>query len=266
VTSDEANQKLAEKLVTRHTSLVAHRVGDSMENYFNYFTEIEEYFWKKRGTALLVSTLDWALIDSWKESHIPLEAVLKGIDRTFEKYDARGKSRRLQRINSLAYCHQEILAAVADQERATLQHASSPEPFPRDELVKFLESNAAAVGQVAERFAAQQRAESAATVRAIADSLRTMAAGMIQAASGESALNLEEAERRLTVLEEKLYSTLLQAASEDELVAWRSEMERGLAPVRRQMEAGQIAMLERQFLQRKLFENSGVPRLSLFYL
>src|SRR5574342_653017 len=96
-----------------------------MENYYNYFTEIEEYFWKKRGTALLVSTLDWALIDSWKQAAIPLEAVLKGIDQAFEKYDARRKSgRRRQRINGLAYCHQAVLAAAADQERTRLPHSA----------------------------------------------------------------------------------------------------------------------------------------------
>jgi hypothetical protein len=234
----------------------------SMENYFNYFTEIEEYFWKKRGTALLVSTLDWALIDSWKEAQIPIEAVLKGIDRTFEKYEARGKTRRMQRINSLAYCHQEIVAAVADQERATLQHASTPQPFPREELATFLQRNADAVDKAAERFSAQARPESAATLRAIASSLRGVAA---EAPAGE-AIDLQDVERRLTVLEDKLQAILLQAASDDNLVAWRAEMERGLAPVRRQMTADQFARLEKQFLQRKLFEKADLPRLSLFYL
>src|SRR3972149_11340217 len=141
-----------------------------MENYFNYFTEIEEYFWKKRGTALLVSTLDWALMDSWKQAEIPLEAVLKGIDRTFEKYEAR--RRKMRKINALAYCHQEVLAAAADQQRGTLQHPTEPAPFPREELVKFLETNAAAVEHAAENFAGRERPESAATLRSIAAALR----------------------------------------------------------------------------------------------
>src|SRR3972149_245987 len=131
-----------------------------MENYFNYFTEIEEYYWKRRGTSLLLSTLDWALIDSWKEAQIPIEAVLKGVDRTFQKYDARRVKRR--KINSLAYCHQEVLQAAEELQRATPQHPSGAEPFPRDELGRFLESNAAAVEKAAEQFAAQNRPESAA--------------------------------------------------------------------------------------------------------
>jgi hypothetical protein len=231
-----------------------------MENYFNYFTEIEEYFWKRRGTALLISTLDWALIDSWKQSEIPLEAVLKGIDRTFEKYAARRSKAR--KINSLAYCHQEILAAAGDQERATLQHPSSAAPFPRAELAKYLETNAAAVERAAERFAGRQRAESAATCRSIAASLHELAA----AAAGDEPLHLEEVERRLTVLEDKIHSTLLQAAEENDLVRWRGEADRQLAPVRRQMTAEQITQLERQFLARKLLEQAELSRLSLFYL
>ena len=60
-------------------------------NYFNYFTEIEEYFWKKRGAHLLVSPLDWAIMEAWQKAGVPLEAVLKGIDRAFESYQ---RSRR----------------------------------------------------------------------------------------------------------------------------------------------------------------------------
>ena len=61
-----------------------------MENYFNYFTEIEEQFLRRRGGGLLLSTLDWALIESWKNSGVPLEAVLRGIDLAFEKWRAKG--------------------------------------------------------------------------------------------------------------------------------------------------------------------------------
>ena len=235
-----------------------------MENYFNYFTEIEEYFWKKRGTALLVSTLDWALMDSWKQAQIPIEAVLKGIDRAFEQYEARRRKTRpgRQMINSLAYCHQAVLEAAADQERVTLQHPSEPAPFPREEVVRFLETNAAAVETAAGQFAARGRPESAATFHGIAASLRELAT----AANADRPVVLEEMERHLSVLEDKMHSTLLQGADERELLASREEMDRALAPVRRQMTADQIALVEKQFLQRKLLAAADLPRLSLFYL
>src|SRR5207244_8056283 len=77
------------------------------ENYFNYFTEIEEHFQRARGTALfLLSPLDWALIETWKDAGIPLEAVLRGIDAAFEKWHSRKK--KLHNVNSLAYCAQAV--------------------------------------------------------------------------------------------------------------------------------------------------------------
>ena len=232
----------------------------SMENYFNYFTEIEEYFWKKRGTALLVSTLDWALIDSWKQAGIPLEAVLKGIDRSFEKYQARRQ--RTRKVNSLAYCHQEVLAATAEIERTTPDSAMAQESFPREGLVNFLTTNATAVQRASERFANAGRPESSATLNSIAASLEELA----RKASSDGPLELEEMERHLSVLEDKMHSILTQAASDADLVAWRTEMDRQLAPVRRQMSTEQITQLERQFLERKLLEQAELPRLSLFYL
>lgn len=238
-----------------------------MENYFNYFTEIEEYFWKKRGTALLVSTLDWALMDSWKQAEIPLQAVLKGIDRTFEKYEARRRRGRAaaRKINSLAYCHQEVLAAAAEQERTVPQHSTEAAPFPREELSRYLETNAVAVERAVERYAAQQRLESAAALRSVASSLRELTAVVGDPASLHPP-NLEDLERRLSALEDKVFSTLMLAATEADLVAWRAELDRQLAPVRRQMTAEQISRLERQFLHRKLLEQAELPRLSLFYL
>src|SRR6202158_2654451 len=77
-------------------------------NYFNYFTEVEEHFQKARGTGLfLMSTLDWALVEAWKNAGVPLEAVVRGIDAAFEKW--RSKKSRVQKVNSVAYCTQAVM-------------------------------------------------------------------------------------------------------------------------------------------------------------
>src|SRR5437868_14134305 len=87
--------------------------SDWPRNYFNYFTEIEEHFQRARGTGLfLLSPLDWALIEAWKNSGVPLEAVLRGIDAAFEKWRARPPRARLQRVNSVAYCAQAVAEDV----------------------------------------------------------------------------------------------------------------------------------------------------------
>ena len=231
-----------------------------MENYFNYFTEIEEHFWKKRGTALLVSTLDWALIDTWKQAQIPVEIVLKGIDAAFDKH--HGRRRPTRKVNSLAYCHQAVLEAAESAERVKLPHPSSSETMPRAEIAMFLARNADAVEKAGQDLRAQDRPESAATLQAVANSLREIGA----AAEGKDPLELEEIERRLTVLEDRMLSVLRNAAPEAELVALRAELDRSLGPARCNLGAEQMAHLQKQLLARKLLEGANLPRLSLFYL
>ena len=115
-------------------------------NYFNYFTEIEEHFQRARGTSLfLLSPLDWALVESWKNSGVPLEAVLRGIDEAFEKWRARKV--KTQMVNSLAFCAQAVLteAKIMAEGAPARPRAESAPPFTVDELRAYLESNAAAL-------------------------------------------------------------------------------------------------------------------------
>ncbi len=98
---------------------------DFLRNYFNYFTEVEEHFQRARGTALfLMSPLDWALVETWKNSGVPLEAVLRGIDAALEKW--RGRTVKTQMVNSLAFCAQAVLTEAQAM-------ASQPEPRARRE-------------------------------------------------------------------------------------------------------------------------------------
>src|SRR5215472_2109551 len=115
-------------------------------NYFNYFTEIEEYFWKKRGSHLLVSPLDWAIMETWQKAGVPLEAVFKGLDRSFESY-ARSRRGTGKPLKSLAYCTDAVLeAAEESQEAAAGKPAGdgkrSAEPFEREDLKRYFARNA----------------------------------------------------------------------------------------------------------------------------
>ena len=94
----------------------------AVRNYFNYFTEIEERFQQRRGALLLLSTLDWALIETWREAGIPLEAALRGIDAAFDKYEARQKRGRMRRINGLAWCAQAVMEAAEELREAAAGH------------------------------------------------------------------------------------------------------------------------------------------------
>ena len=224
-----------------------------MLNYFNYFTEIEERFQRRRGSLLMLSTLDWALIETWHEAGLPLEVALRGIDDAFDKHDAqklRAKG-RTRKINGLAWAAQSVMqAAEAAAEAATgARPVEKPEQESGFELARvkdYLERNAAAI-------------EAAGVEAAVAERLRELAAE----ATGE---NLEELDRTLSVLEEKMFAGLMAAASEDELVALREQAARELAPYRGKMGAVQIKQVQQQFLQKRLLEARGLPRLSLFYM
>jgi hypothetical protein len=216
-------------------------------SYFNYFTEVEEHFQKARGTSLfLLSPLDWALIESWKNSGVPLEAALRGIDAAFEKWRARPARARFQMVNSVAYCAQ----AVAEEARSLAEGApakrkESPPPFSIEDVGRHVQTNAnvlrtAGHGDLAESL---ERLDLEELYR-----------------------DLEQLEQRLAAIEEKMIARARSTASEDALFEARRALDQELKPYRGKMSAGQLATLERQFLDRKVLEMAGLPRLSLFYM
>ncbi len=234
-----------------------------MENYFNYFTEIEEHYQRRRGTTLLLSTLDWALIETWKTAGVPLEAVLRGIDAAFDKFDQRPS--KSKKVNSLTYCSQAVLAAAEDMKEAavgTVRDSPAKAPgFEVAEIAAFLRGNA----EKLEKATLPERAGFATGVlaREEAGSLREMAE--VIETSGKLP-RLEDLERRLTVLEEKLFAVLMAGTPDDDLVKVRAEADRDLAPYRRNMTAAQVEQLHKQYVRKRLLEGCGVPRLSLFYM
>jgi hypothetical protein len=240
-----------------------------VENYFNYFTEIEEHFLRRRSGGLLLSALDWALIETWKDAGIPLEAVLRGIDAAFERYALRPS--KTQKINGLAYCSQAVLTAAEEMKEAAVgtpgKTAESPskrslgQGFEPETIAGFLRRNAVllqaarlpqrggvSVGQVA--------LDAATRLRKLAEEID----------SKKESVRLEDLERRLSVLEERLLAALLAATPEEDIVAVRAEADRDLAPYRRKMIAAQIEQLQKQYVHKRLLEKYGLPRLSLFYM
>jgi len=210
-------------------------------NYFNYFTEIEQFYQARRDSFTLLSTLDWVLIENWKEQGVPLDFVLKGIDRAF--------SRAKRRINSLAYCMKAVEEIMEEQKETRVERPESQQ-ISTQETRQYLEDLAektAAVSQVFPEFAAK--------IDNLAESVRGVDAG-----------NFRDAEQILEALEERLISILRVAAEEGILIEIQRDVETELGPFRSTMTTPQLAMLEQQLSRRKLLERYNVPRLSLFYL
>lgn len=229
-----------------------------MRNYFNYFTEIEERFQQRRGTLLMLSTVDWALIETWREAGLPVEAVLRGIDDAFDNYEKKPSARK-KKINGLAWCAQSVMqAAEAMAEAAIGSSAVAREPvesgFESERIAAYLQANAGVY---------EDAAQGDAVMIQTATRLREMAAELL---GKDNQASVEDVERTLTVLEEKVFASLKLSASEEEMVRLKEQADRELAPYRARMQAGQMRQVQEQFLQKRLLEMRGLPRLSLFYM
>ena len=243
-------------------------------NYFNYFTEIEDRFQQRRGSLLMLSTLDWALIETWREAGVPLEAGLRGIDAAFDNHDAqrlRAGARRRRKVNGLAWCAQAVLEAVEQSREAAIGAAPAADSeapresgFETARIARYLTHNAAALLRAAANLPPAARTAAVET----ADRLTELATSLSSPTDNlqPATRNLEDIDRTLTVLEEKLFAALLTATSEDQLVALRAQADRELAPYRGRMQAVQIKQVQQQFLQKRLLEAHALPRLSLFYM
>lgn len=233
---------------------------NALENYFNYFTEIEERFQQRRGSILLLSTLDWALIETWRDAGIPLEAVLRGIDSAFDRYDARKTRSSVRRINGLAWCAQEVISAAEQMREASIgmakpQTDAASAGLEQNRIAAHLEDAANRLRQARlTGISAQAATETADRLVALAEGVRLHAP------------NLEELEQTLTVLEEKLIHSVIAGTPEADLAMLREQAANELAPYRRRMQALQIRQIEQQFLHKQLLEKHSLPRLSLFYM
>jgi hypothetical protein len=235
-------------------------------NYFSYYSEIEEFFWKKRGAHLLVSPLDWAIMETWQKADIPLSAVLKGIDRAFEAYQRsrRGAGRPLK---SLAYCTDAVIEAAEEEKEAAAGaapakkwNAAGEETFSRQAVRAYVTRNLEQLRTAAERLpatATELRSRIAEVAHSLEDALPLL--------DSPGTLDLEDFERRMTVLDDKLHAELTARADAELMLGIRRELDRQLSAYRSRMTAEQLAEVDRQFIRKRLLEEFFMPRMSLYY-
>lgn len=244
-------------------------------NYFNYFTEIEDTFIRRRGKHLLLSPLDWALIESWKEMGVPLHVALRGIEHAFDSFEAKPRRRS---VKTLMYCQEEVEAQYAewlesqtgagageengDQLDAQATGRDAQLPFPR----AVIQSHLKRVGDELAQLCTERKRVGADD---FCDTL-TRAGARLHALTSDfekaARPNAETLEESLTSLEKMLDEALLAGLSTKELAAARSEIETQLSSYRSRMEAATYQQTFENLLLKRLREQSRVPRLSLFYL
>lgn len=238
-------------------------------NYYNYFTEVEEAFARRRGKHLYVSPLDWALIETWKNIGIPLHVALRGIERAFDSYESKPRKRS---VKTLFYCQEEVEAQFAEWLESQLganAEASNGEgeaeedarlPFPRQSILEHLERARDSLKKIcAER---KGRDELLNALERAAVRLE----GLEKSFSSARRPDAEKLEDDLTSLEKSLNQALMSSTPVEELGRTRAEIEGQLSPYRNRMERAIYEQTFDNLLLKRLREQHGLPRLSLFYL
>lgn len=232
-------------------------------NYFNYFTEIEDAFVRRRGKHLYLSSLDWALMETWKQQGIPLHVVLRGVEKSFDSYYSRPRKRS---VKSLLYCQEEVEAQYAEWIEARVgasEHTDGAEsektPFSLASISEHLQRCRTALASLAgsrrEDDLSEALIRAATLLREIQDDL-----------SDSGVLDTRRLEDSLTGLERMLNEAMLAVISATELDAFESGIKDQLKPYRSQMEAAVYKQTFDNLLLKRLREQFGVPRLSLFYV
>jgi hypothetical protein len=242
-------------------------------NYFNYFTEIEDTFIRRRGKHLLLSPMDWALIESWKEMGVPLHVALRGIERAFDSFNAKPRRRT---VKSLLYCQEEVEAQFAEWEEAQVGASAKNNgervaeqtfdethlPFPRAVILEHLERVRASLLQVCDGRKKSRQDDFCLALSRAASRLKELEEDFASAARPDA----EKLEDSLTALEKMLDEALLASLSARELAAARSVAEEQLQPYRSRMESPVFEQTLNNLLLKRLRDAHELPRLSLFYL
>lgn len=232
-------------------------------NYFNYFTEIEDAFVRRRGKHLFLSPLDWALMETWKQQGIPLHIVLRGVERSFDSYETRPRKRS---VKTLLYCQEEVEAQYAEWIEGRVgaseqndRKDSDKTPFSAPAISEHLQNCHRALVRLSrsrkEDDLSEALARAASLLQAIHDD-----------ATDNAALDTRRLEDSLTGLERMLNEAMLAVITATELDALKSEVKKQLKPYRNQMETAVYNQTFDNLLLKRLREQFAVPRLSLFYV
>ena len=248
-------------------------VLSSVLNYFNYFTEIEDAFIRRRGKHLLLSSMDWALIESWKEKGVPLFVALRGIERAFDSHEAKPRRRS---VKTLMYCQEEVEAQYGEWLESQLGAGPEDEngagaadgqtdaslPFSRAAVLSHLSRAREALEVLVKERRKTGSDEFSDTVARVITHLRSLEKDFAAAARPDA----EKLEESLTALEKMLDGALVSRLAPAKLADARQQTEAQLLSYRNRMDAATYRQTLDNLLMKTLREQGRVPRLSLFYL
>jgi len=234
-------------------------------NYYNYFSEIEETLIRRRGRNLLLSPLDWALIETWQERGIPLRIVLRGIEKVFDGVDKQPANKRT--VKSLIYCREEIEAQYTEwletrvgkngdgkvqSPKSKAQSPKSPDSnlFSDEAISAHLEKVSTDLKKAGQKSEAELR-----------ETLENVLRQLVNLKHNSQ--DIESLEKSLEKFDALIDQSLLKNSETGKL---KVEIEKQIASYRGKMESEVYRRTFDLMLLKRLRERAEIPRLSLFYL
>lgn len=225
-------------------------------SYYNYFTEIEEYFVRKRGKHLLVSPLDWSLIESWKQLGIPLHVVFRGIDQAFQKHEARGSQKR---INSIFYCQPSVIECFEEFRRARIGEAE----IPKDEGESRGQKLLPAIQRLEEQL---QTAAGRFPDREAISRVRLRLSELVAEVTGGRLPSLPAVEETLQTGDAILIEGARRRLDPDRLKEFEKDARRELKMYKKKVSPEMYVRIQDNYIKRRIREEFGLPELTLFFL
>lgn len=222
-------------------------------NYYNYFTEIEETFVRRRAKNLFLSPLDWALMETWQEQGVPLHVVIRAVEQVFDNFDKNPGPRT---IKGLMFCREEVeaqyeewLKAQAGKPSEEAETASSP--LNVEEVRDHLRGLGASLRQISQPALAEDIDRACVRLTELADNTNN---------------NLEQIDLSLKDIESLLDEALLAKTDRAILDPIKKNIDKELRSYKSTMPPDSYNTTHRLMLLKRLREDVGIPRLSLFYL
>jgi len=236
-------------------------------NYFNYFTEIEDAFVRRRGKHLFLSPIDWALMETWKQAGIPLHIVLRGIEKAFHSHEARKRKRS---VKSLLYCQEEIEVQYAEwlesrvgaNSNSTVETDANKTPFTSSRVREYLQESQKLLEHLAavrSRNGTDSLSEALTRASQLLKDLETDFAT-------DAGANTRKLEDSLTALERMLNDALMGSVPAETVASKMKELKAQFKPYKSHMDPEVYKQTLDNLLLKSLREEHDVPRLSLFYL
>lgn len=226
---------------------------DTRLNYYNYFTEIEETFIRRRAKNLFLSPLDWALIETWQEQGVPLHVVIRAVEQVFDNFDKNPGPRT---IKGLMFCREEVEAQYEEWVKAQAGKPTADDASP---------SSAFNVSEIRDHLHGLTASLKLHTNPALSEDIDRACVRLVEIADNTNN-NLEQVDLSLKDVESLLDEGLLAKTDRSVFDTIKKEIDKELRPYKSTMPAESFNKTHRLMLLKRLREEENIPRLSLFYL